>query len=338
MKIAIISLTNQGQKLAIHLSKLLIQDPTIFELDLFHKNVKQTLKDIFHHYDCIIGIMASGIMIRSICPLIHNKIEDPAVLVMDEASKHIISLVSGHLGGANEWALKIADIVASDSVMGGLNPVITTATDVRGKIGIDSLARKYQMLLDDPSKIIIINQALLEGNEVELAVPQQFDYLFKDKLIKSSYSKISSPSGQIMASFKNTNIILIPGRLVVGIGARIGVSKGDVMSAVNETLSILKIPPERVDAMATAEPKREERGILEAAAEMSVPLEIISLNLLRKFKHPECSESSWVMKTFGAQGVCEPSALLAAGDNSHLIFCKKIYNKVTVAVAVSFNH
>ena len=84
MKMAIISLTTSGRKLAQEISRNLEEDHTVLNVDLFHKNVVQTLKDIINQYDCILGIMASGIMVRTICPLIQNKIQDPAVLVMDE--------------------------------------------------------------------------------------------------------------------------------------------------------------------------------------------------------------------------------------------------------------
>ena len=92
--------------------------------------------------------MATGIMVRNICSLLKSKENDPAVLVIDEMGKHVISLVSGHLGGANEFSDKIADIIHAE-------PVITTATDINNKFGVDTLARKYYLKIDDVSKIKI---------------------------------------------------------------------------------------------------------------------------------------------------------------------------------------
>ena len=90
--------------------------------------------------------MATGIMIRNICPLIKNKKDDPAVLIIDEKGKHVISLLSGHLGGGNEFSIKIANIINGESV-------ITTSTDINNKFGVDCLARKYYLKIDDISKI-----------------------------------------------------------------------------------------------------------------------------------------------------------------------------------------
>ncbi|MGB9200036.1 MAG: cobalamin biosynthesis protein CbiG, partial [Methanobacterium sp.] len=82
MKIAIMSITENGKSLAMDISTDLKNDPTVIRVDLFHKNVKQNLEAIFYSYNCIIGIMATGIMIRNICSLIKNKKDDPAVLII----------------------------------------------------------------------------------------------------------------------------------------------------------------------------------------------------------------------------------------------------------------
>lgn len=327
MKLAIITLTVQGEKLARELSHKLENDPTVLKVDLYHKQVKTTLKEIFHKYDCILGIMASGIMIRSVCPIIKDKTSDPAILIMDEKAGHVISILSGHLGGGNGFTEKIAGLT-------GAEPVITTTTDVNGKMGIDALARKYFMEVDNLSNILQINKALVNGENVELRVPQRFEYLFDDELVKSSYDPGLS-SDKIEATFKDTKITLTPLKIVVGIGARKGVSREAVLAAARQACSDLDIPPGRIDLIATAEPKKDEASILEAAEELGVELEVVSLDQLKDIEHWEISESTFVMKTFGVPGICEPAALFAAGDKASLIYRKTSFNKVTVAVAVS---
>ncbi len=342
MKLAIITLTSQGKKLARELNHKLADDPTVLKVDLYHKQVKTTLQDIFHEYDCILGIMASGIMIRSICPIIKDKTRDPAILVMDEKAGYVISILSGHLGGGNSFTEKIAGFT-------GAEPVITTSTDVNGKIGIDALARKYFMQVDNPSNILKINKALVMDENVELQVPQRFEYLFKDELVKNSYNQVTSldnghviSSNKIEASFKDTKITLTPEKIVLGIGARKGVSLETVLSAARQACIDLDITLERIDLMATAEPKKDETGILEAAEELGVELEVVSLDQLKEFLdqskdflQEEISESPFVMRTFGVPGICEPAALFAAGKQARLLYRKTSFNKVTVAVAVS---
>ena len=129
MKIAILTVTDNGKILGQSLMDHLINDSTVIKAEIFHKNVKYNIKNCFSEFNCIIGIMATGIMIRSICPLINRKENDPAIIVIDEKGKHVISLLSGHLGGANKLTLKIAELIGSD-------PVITTSTDLNHKFGI----------------------------------------------------------------------------------------------------------------------------------------------------------------------------------------------------------
>jgi cobalt-precorrin 5A hydrolase len=327
MKLAIISITDTGKNVAIELFNTVEMDPSFLKVDLYHKNVKKTLNKIFYEYDCILGVMATGIMVRSICHLFEDKTKDPAVLVMDEKSKHIISLLSGHLGGANDLALKIADITGAD-------PVITTATDVNGKIGIDMLAYRYYLEIEDPSIIRGVNKALINKDDVLLAVPPRFEFIFQDNLVKNSYRKGSSHD-EIEVTYKDTSTKLHPKKVVVGIGSRRGVSTDSVLLAVNEACKSLGIFKERIDIMATAEPKMKEKGIIGAAEKMEIKLEVVSLDRLKDFNYPQMSKSPLVMEKFGVPGICEPAALITAGNNSTLIHRKKVINKVTVAVAVS---
>lgn len=373
MKIAILTLTKNGQNLALRISKKLEKDPTVITVDIFHKNIGETLKDIFFHYDCFIGVMAAGIMVRIICTLIRSKTEDPAVLVVDEKGKHVISLLSGHLGGGNEFTLKIAQITGAD-------PVITTSTDINGKMGVDSMARKYHLSLDDPAKILPINRALINGEVVELCLPPSLEFIYGDELVKRSYTpcctRNSSPSKEhflnegceelpsleglegiggigesiegleksssletspenVEVSYNHAKLVLRPKRVVVGLGSRKGVSPEAVLEAVKEAMNLLGLPLERIDLLATAEPKKHEKGIVETAGELGLTLEIIPLHDLENFKHPDISDSALVREIFGVAGICEPAALIGAGRGSKLIFRKKAFNKVTVAVAVS---
>lgn len=330
MKIAIITITEDARKLAIKLVEDLNRDPTVISVELFHKNVKNALKKVFSEYDCILGIMATGIMVRNICPLIKNKIDDPAVLVMDDQGKYIISLLSGHFGGANDIALKIAEIT-------GAEPVITTATDVHGKLGIDSLARKYYFSIDNYKNIKAINSALIQDKKVNLYIPPKYEFILKDPMIEGSYNKHESSNNELKAVFEDSSIILRPKKLVFGIGARKGISKSKVQNAINETIKLLKLPIERIDAFATGKMKENEAGITQTANDLKIPLEIVTVDQINSLHHPDCSSSEFVEKNFGIPGVCEPAALIVAGKNSKLIFKKTAYDGVTVAIAVSAN-
>ncbi|MCD8364302.1 MAG: cobalamin biosynthesis protein [Clostridiales bacterium] len=96
--------------------------------------------DVFFRSSAIIFIGAAGIAVRTIAPFLRSKAEDPAVLVADEKGAHIISLLSGHLGGGNALTLQLAAALGAD-------PVITTASDVNGKLAIDVWAQKNHLYI-----------------------------------------------------------------------------------------------------------------------------------------------------------------------------------------------
>jgi cobalt-precorrin 5A hydrolase len=330
MKIALISVTDKGKNLAMKISSELEEDPTVIRIDTFHKNVKETLINTFHSYNCIIGIMATGIMIRNICKLIKSKVHDPAVLVIDENGNYVISLISGHLGGGNEFSIKIADIIAGE-------PIITTATDINHKLGIDSLARKYYLNIDDVSKIKTINSTLLNNEKVDMSFDHEFNFIWEDPGVKNSYNKISMQSNGITVSNGSATVKLNPKKLVVGIGSRKNIDSESVINAVKSAIKILDLPLKRIDSIATGQMKQDERGIINAALKLGVPLEIIPEEKLKNFENIDLTHSDFVKEKFGVVGVSEPSSLIAAGDGSVLLFRKTPYNGVTVAIAVSKN-
>ncbi|MDP3484950.1 MAG: cobalt-precorrin 5A hydrolase [Methanobacteriaceae archaeon] len=380
MKIAILSVSKHGKELANNLKINLEQDSTIMHVQIFHKNAKNNLIKVFNDFDAIIGIMALGIMVRISCGLISNKITDPAIIVIDDCGNNVISLLSGHLGGANNLTIKIADLIDS-------NPVITTSTDIHGFVGIDEMARGLHWEIMDPKLILNFNSFIIKGEKVGLFSNKNIDYLLYDPKISKTYQY--SPgmdlkdnfnrSNQISNNFqendilavncseklhdmdlnsndsnlkndlnksilnedKNINnsvlLILRPKKLVIGIGSRKGVSKDQVISSIKKAAEILNLPWNRFDLMATAEIKQDEKGILEASNELNIPLEIVKMDQIKEFESEQMHPSEFVENTFGVKGVCEPAALLIAGDNSKLIFKKTAFNGVTIAVAVSDN-
>ena len=187
-RIAVISFTYAGSNLAMKIQDALALD----ELRLFStkkeltdenprieyasQGAKQWTADMFHEVDALIFIGACGIAVREIAPLIVSKTVDPAVLVLDEKGHHIISLLSGHLGGGNELTLEIADKIGAD-------PVITTSSDVNKKLAIDVWAKKNNLIISNMTKAKKIAAHIVENEKVKLfcegeikgRVPSEFE-------------------------------------------------------------------------------------------------------------------------------------------------------------------
>lgn len=327
MNIAILSVTNQGKEISDKLYENLKDNPLVLNVSQYHKNVIQTVNNIFNEYDCIIGIMASGIMIRSIAPHVNSKLSDPAVLLIDDNANFVISLLSGHFGGANDLTLKISEILSS-------TPVITTSTDVNNKVGIDSIAKRYYFSLENPRNIKYINRALINNQSVDLFLPSNLSYII-DEDVKKSYSiHFDDDTDFIKAVVEDHDVILKPKNMVMGIGARRDIAVEKVENAITQACLILEIPPSRIDYFATADVKKNEKGIIENVNRLNKEIKIISMDSIKSYQNDECSKSDFVMKQFGVKGVCEPTALIANGNDSHLIFKKTAYDGVTIAVSL----
>ena len=374
MRIAILSLSEKGKKLSSTLKTLLDEDPTIIKVNTLHKNVKDSINLIFNdnsnnnigssnniNYDAIIGIMATGILIRNIADKIQDKTTDPAILSMDDNGKYVISLVSGHLGGANELAKKIAELIEGE-------PVITTATDTSAKVGIDTLATKLHWEIINKDEILSFNKAILEEKNIKIYINaskndkiEYKDYIEdclknqeKNTLeiidLKNEDSSIKSIQGtdannhdkyedfNIIASFDGHTMFFKPKKIVIGIGARANVSKEKVIIAIQTAMNNLNLAIERIDSISTVDIKKDEEGILKAAKKINKPLNIVAIDEIREFKSPEISSSDFVQEKFDIPGVAEPAALIIAKrgqKNSKLIHKKIAIDGVTVAVAVS---
>ncbi|WP_296881426.1 cobalt-precorrin 5A hydrolase [uncultured Methanobrevibacter sp.] len=336
MKIAIVSVSNKGQKLALKLKEKLDSDSTIIRCDLFHKNVKKYLKIAFFEYDAVIAIMASGILIRTIAPYIESKVTDPAILNIDDNGKFVISTLSGHLGGANSLTNKIANLINAV-------PVITTSTDVNRKLGIDVLSKDLYLSIDNTNEILFFNKAILEGREIAFTLNpnKNYDYLTDylnnntlEIVLSINYSSNVNPD-EIHVNLDEHKIVLKEKKIVVGIGCRRGKEYEKILEAFEKSLNDLNIHKSRVNMLSSAEIKKDEKGILELSEKLEIPVNFVDLEKLKLFESKDIQKSEFVKSKFGIYGVCEPSALITAGFDSKLIYKKTSYDGVTVAIAIS---
>ena len=336
MKIAIISVSDKGRTLALKLKDKLDDDSTVIRCDLYHKNVKNYFPVLFYEYDAIIAIMASGILIRSIAPLVESKVTDPAVLNIDDNGNFVISTLSGHLGGANELAHKISGLIDA-------TPVITTSTDVNKKIGIDVLAKDLYLTIDNTKEILYFNKAILEGHELSFTINpnKNFDYLFEYlnnntlEINLSIYYSSKISVDEVHVEVDEHNIILKEKKIVVGIGCRRGKECEKIYDGLKKSLDDLNILPSRVNMLTSAEIKKDEKGILELSDKLEIPVEFVKIDKLKLFESRDVTKSDFVYSKFGIYGVCEPSALIMAGFDSKLIYKKTSYDGVTISIAVS---
>lgn len=187
-------------------------------------------------------LCAAAIAVRTIAPYLKSKVTDPAVLVADESGKFLISLLSGHIGGANEWCEELAGSI-------GAIPVITTATDTRGMFAVDLFATSHNMRIVNPVMIQDISGRILNGEPVGITGDETFSELLKETekqrngqitFTDNADGKYESGVQIITHTDENTvfkrTLQLVPKNLAVGIGCKRGKSAEEIEQAVKKFL------------------------------------------------------------------------------------------------------
>lgn len=333
MKVSIFTLTAKGLLLGEKLLDI-YDDARLYTLDKFPSNkaiyyentFKEGVRDSFHSSELLIFICASGIAIRSLAPLIESKLSDPGVIVMDDNANNVISLLSGHIGGANYETLKVAKFLQS-------NPVITTASDVNIKASVDMLALNNNLLLKDFKMAkeitakIINNEDLLvidDYHESREDIRSIFDLpvIFKDVSQgmtfddKKAYIIISNME---RLNVKNTSLVqLYPKNIVIGIGCRRGTSSSHLLKLIEASLDKLNISINSIKHVATVDVKADEEGLIGACKILEIPLIIIPRSEILKVED-KYEGSDFVKEKIGVSSVSEPCCELSAGPGRFLI-------------------
>ena len=342
--VAVLALTPEGSKLAAHIaaeleeSSLYLPDEqasTIGEAYSF-TDFKEIFAKCISKHRGLVCVMATGIVVRLLAPLLKSKEEDPAVVVLDEMGKNVISLLSGHLGGANRLAREIAAIT-------GGREIITTATDVQGKVSFDDLAVHAGLVIENLDRVKTMNMALLKEGQIGLydpgkrlqphlpdtaglkilQLPEE-----ADKAVLSGWIFV----GDTLGSFEPPPcLILRPKSLVVGVGCKRGTEAAEIAAALKRVFTEYNLSLLAVRNLATVELKKDEEGLNELVKVYHWPAVYYSVSDLQAPVEVP-SPSDKVMKHLGVESVCEKAAVLSAGARE-LLVPKQILGKVTVAVA-----
>lgn len=297
-------------------------------------NVDKWTKEQFAWADGIVFVGACGIAVRHIAPYIHSKKTDPAVLVTDECGKFVISLLSGHLGGANELTGILAEALHAV-------PVITTATDLHGCFAVDTFARRNHCEIRNLHAAKEVSAALLAGKKVgfysefswEGQLPDGLEVCDEDGRAKSGVYEL----GIAVSIHKNcrpfdVTITVIPRILTLGMGCRREKEAEGILTAAEEILEQNQIYQQAVEKLTSIDLKKNEEGFLTLAKKWDIPFETYSGEELNKVSG-FFSKSDFVKNITGVDNVCERSAVLGSGQG-RLIQKKISKDGVTAALAV----
>ncbi len=348
-KLAVWAITPNGAKLALKIASNLpnidlhlsarLKESKISSYKF--KSLSAAVSETFNKFRGHIFIMSTGIVVRIIAPHIRHKTVDPAVVVVDEMANHSISLVSGHIGGANSLTKQIAEIT-------GAKPVITTATDVNDVPAIDVLASERDLVIENPDAIKGVNMALLTNRKIYLHDPFNLmrDFLPKSCLLFDTDSGKSNRTNwkkffdndilgvfidDVCVDLPPQILILRPRSLVVGMGCNRNTDMQEMKVFLHNILKKFALASGSLRCIATINIKKDELGLIALAKELELPMEFFDKEELKKVKDIE-TPSAMVEKHIGIKSVCEAAAILSA-KMGRLIVPKQSTRNVTVAIA-----
>lgn len=351
MNTAVISLTRKGAELAFRLGYIYGCD--VYMKEAFLENFKKEPageKDaptvialpadgsftgfagmLFESYDALIFIMACGIVVRAIAPYIRDKRSDPAVVVLDEKGKYAISLLSGHIGRANELAADISQKI------GGM-PVITTSTDVNGVTAFDVFARENGCVIENFELLKHVSSALVNGGKVFFHSDYGINGLLPENFLP--YAPNAKPCSEFGVVISNKigfekhdgrTMYIRPQNLILGIGCRKGTTGDQINNAFMEFMELNKKSILSIKCVATIDLKKDEEGIQEFCSKYGFRLCIISRDRISS-SAGSYTESEFVREKVGVPSVAEPCAVLG-GEKARLICKKSVYKGITLALA-----
>ena len=295
----------------------------------------------FANFDAHVFVMAVGITVRMIAGHIGTKQTDPAVVVVDDAGRFAVSLLSGHSRGANNLAGLVAQFT-------GATPVVTTATDNAGVPAIDVLAREYGLDIENPGAVKRVSMAFLTGHRVWRHDPCR---ILDAALDNYTQPRPGAPGeqpdapdetdtagyaagiyiGRDTAEHPANVLVLRPRTLAVGVGCNSGTPADEIICAVQAVFDQYGISTASILNFATIHQKTGEPGLIEAAAYYNRPLAGLSTDELASVKNVP-NPSEMVHKHMGVTSVCEAAAILSANTDVLLIPKQKTKN-TTLAVA-----
>lgn len=339
--------TETGKKLLELMPDAMLYAPARFieaeqNIKPYSEAVRQVLQSAFQEHNTLVCIMASGIVMRELAPLLKSKHSDPGVVVLDEAGNYAVSLLGGHKGGANQLARQVA------ALLGG-QAVLTTSSDVQQLPALDLLGQEWGWRIERSAHLTAASAALVNGDEIGVlqesgheswwpvpCPPNLVRYASLETLAQAQPEAALLISHRLLheddiQTLANT-VFYRPPCLYVGVGCNRGTPAEEISAAVKQTLRDAGLSQHSIATLATIEDKADEVGLLAACEQEDWQLKIFTRAEIATIEDVP-NPSEWAERVLGVRGVAEPAALLAAGTDTLLVEKRKFEN-VTVAVAL----
>ena len=344
-KIAVLAITKNGVSIGLRLKEFFpaweIFAPSKFsngnkEIVWYSESTSEKIVELFKNNNALICLFSLGAVIRLIAPHLKDKKTDPAVIVIDDKTSFVISVLSGHLGGANELTQIIAqklDVI----------PVITTAADVNKTIAVDLVGREFGWKIDDDSTVTKISAYMV--NEENIGIYQEAGKMnwWKElpKNVKIYHSldemKNSESKGYLIISdkilegdFLKNSVVYRPPSLVIGIGLHWDTSKEIIKEGLDFCLQKFKLSEKSIAKLVSIKKPEDVKGLVDIGKEMGIIVEYVNREDLAEISAPNPSD---MVKAFeGTSSVSEAAAIKVSGGEL-IVEKQKFPPNLTIAIA-----
>ncbi len=348
-KTVVLAITKNGVKIGQKLKELfpdwIIFAPSKFsnennDISWYSEPTSEKIIELFKNSNALVCLFSLGAVIRLLAPYLKDKKTDPAVIVIDDKTNFVISVLSGHIGGANELTQEIAEKI-------GAVPVITTAADVNKTIAVDLVGREFNWKIDDESTVTKISAHMV--NEEPIGIFQEtgkknwykqlpknvsvYDSL--DDLKKSSSKAYLIISDKIIDEDLNKeSVIYRPPSLVIGIGLHWDTSKNTIKDGIESCLKKFKLSSKSIAKLVSIKKPQDVQGLIDIGKEMRIPVEYVNREDLAEISAPNPSD---IVKAFeGTASVSEAAAIKVSGGKL-VVEKQKFPPNLTIAIARIMN-
>ena len=348
-KTVVLAITKNGVKIGEELKKI-FPDWSIFApLKLSNENTEivwysepttDKIVKLFKNNNALICLFSLGAVIRLIAPHLKDKKTDPAVIVIDDKANFVISVLSGHIGGANELTEEIAEKL-------GALPVITTAADVNKTIAVDLVGREFNWKIDDDSTVTKISAHMV--NEEPIGILQEvgeknwYKNLPKNVMIYDNMGdlKKSNSKAHLIISDKiiddeisNESVIYRPPSLVIGIGLHWDTTKETIREGIDHCLEKFKLSSKSIAKLVSIKKPQDVQGLIDLGEEMGIPIEYVNREDLAEISAPNPSET---VKAFEGTASVSEAAAIKVSEGELIVEKQKFPPNLTIAIARIMN-
>ena len=292
--------------------------------------------ELFKNSDALICLFSLGAVIRLIAPHLKDKKTDPAVIVIDDKTNFVISVLSGHIGGANELTQEISEKLNA-------LPVITTAADVNKTIAVDLVGREFGWKIDDDTTVTKISAHMV--NAESIGVFQQtnnqkwYKQLPKNVTIYNNLEELKKSNSKahliisdeiIDNELSQESVIYRPQSLVIGIGLHWDTTKDTIKEGIEHCLKKFNLSSKSIAKLVSIKKPEDVQGLIDLGKEMQVPVEYVDREELAEIITPNPSTT---VKAFEGTASVSEAAAIKVSKGELIVEKQKFPPNLTVAIA-----